>query len=395
MLQDDGDDREGPLGRRPLPPEDRLWRHPSELAALVAPVPDRGERSARSARSVALVGVVAGAALATSVLALTGALVPRVVERPVVEKVALTPVVSSPLLRAGDDDLARLVGRAATALVRLEVRRGDGAWTASGVVFRDDGLVLTAAHPLRGAEAVFVVLADGRRLRAEVVGLDEVTDIAVVDVDAEDLPVAVLSDAPAEVGDLVVALGVGGDTGEPRISAGLVTALDQRAALPDGPVLHGLVETDATVDPDQEGGPVVDGRGAVVAVTATGDGVDRGYGVPVDLARRVALHLVADGQVAHAWLGVSTVDLDAAQRDALGLSGGAMARSLAPDGPAAAAGLRPGDVIVEVDGRPVPSVSALVVALRRCEPGDEVQLAFQRDGTVHRVVAVVAPRPSD
>src|SRR5690606_11207315 len=244
MVQDDGDDDEGVLGRRPLPPEDRLWRHPSELAAMLPPEPP--PPSSRSVRAVALAGVVAGAALATSVLALSGTLAPRVVERPVVEQVALTPVVSSPLLRDGDD-LTRVVGRAATALVRLEVRRGGSVSTASGVVFRDDGLVLTAAHPLRGADAVFVVLADGRRLRGEVTGLDEVTDIAVVDVDAQDLPVAVLSEAPAEIGDLVVALGAADDSGQPSISAGLVTALDQRLALPDGPVLHGLVETDADV----------------------------------------------------------------------------------------------------------------------------------------------------
>lgn len=391
MVQDDGDDDEGVLGRRPLPPEDRLWRHPSELAAMLPPEPP--PPSSRSVRAVALAGVVAGVALATSVLALSGTLAPRVVERPVVEKVALTPVVSSPLLRDGDD-LTRVVGRAATALVRLEVRRGGSVSTASGVVFRDDGLVLTAAHPLRGADAVFVVLADGRRLRGEVTGLDEVTDIAVVDVDAQDLPVAVLSEAPAEIGDLVVALGAADDSGQPSISAGLVTALDQRLALPDGPVLHGLVETDADVEPHQEGGPVVDARGAVVAVTTSGDGGAHGYGVPVDLARRVALHLLADGQVAHAWLGITTVDLDADQREALDVGGGALAHSLVPGGPAEAAGLQPGDVIVGVDGQPVGSVSALVVALRRCEPGDEVRLSFRRDGAVHEAVAVVAPRPS-
>ena len=394
MPVDDPDDDDRRPSGPPLPPDDRLWRHPSELAAL-APRPSRDAAEAgRSPWPVALLGVVAGAALATSVIAVTGTLSPRVVERAVIEKVAVAPVVSSPLL-GDDEELADLVDRVAPAVVRIEATGVDEVVAASGVVFRDDGLVLTAAHPLQDASTVVVVLRDGRRLEARVVGLDELTDVAVVEVDADQLPVAVLGDAGVDLGDTVVALGaVDGAPGQPALSAGMVTGLQRWVRLHGGLTLHGLVETDATVVGDQEGGPLVDASGTVVGITtAGGDSSAHGYAVPVGLAHRVALRLLERGEVTHAWLGVEAVDLDDDQRDALGLGGGALVRAVVSDGPAAAAGVEAGDVITHVDGEPIASASALVVALRRCEPGDAIALRIHRDGATHEANAVVAPRP--
>lgn len=344
---------------------------------------------------MALLGVVAGAALATSAIAVTGSLSPRVVERAVIEKVAVAPVVSSPLLRS-DEELADVVDRVAPAVVRIEATQADEVVAASGVVFRDDGLVLTAAHPLQDATTVVVVLGDGRRLEAQVVGLDELTDVAVVEVDADDLPVAVLGDPGLGLGDLVVALGaMAGAPGHPALSAGVVTGLQRWVRLHGGPTLHGLVETDAAVVGDQEGGPLVDASGTVVGITtASGDaGSAHGYAVPIGLAHDVALRLLEQGAVAHAWLGVEAVDLDDDERDELGLVGGALVRRVMDGGPAAAAGLAAGDVITHVDGTPIGSASALVVALRLCEPGDAVVLGIHRDGAAHEATAVVAPRP--
>jgi S1-C subfamily serine protease len=389
----DEDDRR-PSGP-PLPPDDRLWRHPSELAALAPRPSGEAVEAGRRAWPVAVLGVVAGAALATSAIAISGALSPRVVERAVIEKVAVSPVVASPLL-GGDEELADLVDRVAPAVVRIEATREDEQVAASGVVFRDDGLVLTAAHPLQGASTVVVVLPDGRRLEAQVVGTDELTDVAVVAVDADHLPVAVLGDASAALGELVVALGaMDGAPGQPVLSAGVVTGLQRWVRLHDGPTLHGLVETDATVRGDQEGGPLVDATGTVVGITtASGDdGSAHGYAVPVGLAHHVALRLLEQGEVTHAWLGVEAVDLDDDERDELGLGGGALVRAVMDGGPADLAGVEAGDVITHVDGTPIGSASALVVALRLCEPGDAVVLRLHRDGAAHDSTAVVAPRP--
>lgn len=395
MSEDDPDDVDRRPSGAPLPPDDRLWRHPSELAALPLDGPGQPATDRARAWPAAALGIVAGAALATSGIVLTGSLSPRVVEHQVVEKVAVSPLVS-PIL--GDDrDLDDLVDRVAPAVVRLEAHRGDEHTSASGVVFRDDGVILTAAHPLVGADRLVVVLADGRRLVGSLLGLDEVTDVAVVDVDVDDLPVAVLEVAEdLEIGEVVVALGASpDDPANPSIAAGLVTGLDRWAAVHDGPRLHGLVQTDAETGLHHEGGPLVDATGAVVGVTtAAVDGRSpHGFAVPMHLAHRVALHLLDGREVDHAWLGIEAVDLGTPAQDDLGLAGGALVRDVVVDSPADLAGIGAGDVVTHVGERPVRSVAALVSMLLRCAPGDVVALQVWRDGTMHTTEVVVAERP--
>lgn len=395
MSEDDPDDDDRRPSGPPLPPDDRLWRHPSELAALSTDTPAGPDDVRRRAWPAAALGAVAGAALATSGIVLTGSLSPRVVEHHVIEKVAVAPLVS-PVL-GDDDELVDLIERAAPAVVRLEAQRDGEVTAASGLLFRDDGLILTVAHHLVDAEAVVVVLADGRRLTGVLLGLDELTDVAVVDVDAEGLPVAVLELAEdVEVGEVVVALGAPPDLpAPPSIAAGMVTGVDRSASIHGGMPLHGLVETDADTEAHHEGGPLVDASGAIVGLTTAiaDEGSPHGYAVPMHLAHRVALQLLETGEMAHAWLGVEAVDLDRAARDELGLDGGVMVLGTVPGSPADAAGLAAGDVVTQVDGRSVGSASALVSVVRRCAPGEEVTLRYWRDGAQHTAQVTVAERP--
>lgn len=395
MSEDDPDDADRQPSGPPLPPDDRLWRHPSELAALSSDAPGEPPESRPRAWPVAALGVVAGAALATSGIVLTGSLSPRVVEHHVVEKVAVSPLLS-PML--GDEEgVDDLIGRVAPVVVRVEAHGEDAVTVASGLVFRDDGLVLTIAHPLVDADQVEVVLADGRRLPGTVVGLDELTDVAVLDVDAAGLAVAVLEIShDVEVGEVVVAIGAPADrSAPPSVAAGLVTGLDQWALLHTGQRLHGLVEIDAETELHHEGGPVVDATGAVVGVTtAAADGsTTHGFAVPMHVAHRVALALLHDGKADHAWLGVEAVDLDDASRSALGAAGGALVGEVVAGSPADLAGIEVGDVVTHVDDQPVSSVSALVSTLRRCAPGDTLTLQVLRDGATHEAEVVVAERP--
>lgn len=395
MSEDFPDDADRHPSGPPLPPDDRLWRHPSELAARSADPAAGTTESRLRAWPAAALGVVAGAALATSGLVLAGTLSPRVIEHHVVEKVAVAPL-ASPVL-GGDEDLDALVDRVAPALVGLEVRRDGQLSAASGVVFRDDGLVLTIAHPLVGAEQLMVVLADGRRLPGALVGLDELTDVAVVDVGVTGLAVAVLELAEdLAVGEVVVALGAPGEASEaPTTAMGRISGLDRWAVVAGGLRLHGLVALDADTDATHAGGPLVDLSGAVVGITtaAIGEPARGGFAVPMHLAHQVALHLVDGGEMDHAWLGVEAVDLDEVARQAHGLAGGALVRGIVPGSPADRAGLAVGDVVTQVDGRPVGSVSALVSALRRCAPGDTVGVGLWRDGTAHTTEVVVVERP--
>ena len=382
-------------GGPPLPPDDRLWRHPSELGALSSDAPAEPSESRPRAWPVAALGVVAGAALATSGIVLTGSLSPRVVEQHVVEKVAVAPLLSPMLGDEGDVD--DLIGRVSPVVVRVEAHREDEVTVASGLVFRDDGPILTIAHPLLDADRVAVVLADGRRLPGAVVGLDELTDVAVLDVDATGLPVAVLEIShDVEVGEVVVTIGAPADrSAPPSVAAGPVTGLDGWALLHGGPRLHGLVEIDVETDLHHEGGPVVDATGAVVGITtaASDERPAHGFAVPMHVAHRVALALLHDGKADHAWLGVEAVDLDDASRSALDATEGALVGEVVAGSPADLAGIEVGDVITHVDDRPVGSAAALVSALRRCAPGDTLTLQVLRGGAAHETEVVVAERP--
>ncbi|HEY9558299.1 MAG TPA: trypsin-like peptidase domain-containing protein, partial [Acidimicrobiales bacterium] len=273
---DDADDDAARLGPPP-PADDRLWRHPSELGAQRLPGLAAGTSGATSTAPrrpaswpLAAAAGVTGALLMFGAIALTGALPERTVEQRVVEKVAMTPVVSSPALdQRGTGALARKVG---PAIVRLDVVSGDGARSSvSGVVFRDDGLILTSALPLRGATTITAVLSDGRQLDASVRGLDDATDVAVVDVDADQLEVAVLgSSADLAVGDVVVALGYPlGLRGSASASSGTIQALGRMVKARDGGWLHGLVQADAGIPPGASGGALVDATGAVVGISTS------------------------------------------------------------------------------------------------------------------------------
>lgn len=399
---DDGDDDVAPAGP-PLPPDDRLWRHPSELrdhglgggAALVTPTAARPERSA--AWTQALLAGLVGAALATAVIAATGSFSPGVVERPVIEKVAVTPVVSSPML-SGQRDVVAVAERLSPSIVRLDVVRDDGTATGSGVIFRDDGMLLTSAHVVAGATTISVILTDGRRVDGTLVGLDTVTDVAVVDLEGHGFPVAVLGTAEGlEAGAAAIAIGSPlGLEGGPSVTTGVVSAVGRRVEALDGEPLHGMIQTDAPIAEGSSGGALVDPSGAVIGITsavAADAGGRFGFATPIDLAHRVADQLIRSGRMVHGWLGVEGSDLAADHARSAGLSGGAVVHGVRDGSPAASAGLAEGDVIVAVDDRSVTSISSLVVQLRAHAPGESVALRYWRDGMVHDTTATLAERP--
>ncbi len=399
-MDDDADDEVVSSGP-PLPPDDRLWRHPSELAtwgrggALGPPPPPPPRGSSRGpAWSIALVAGLVGAALCGGVLAVTGTLSTGG-QRRVVEKVAMTPVVSSPMLR-GEQGVAALAARAGPTVVRLVVTTASGTEPASGVVYRDDGLLLTSAHEVAGAEAISVRLHDGRRFDGELVGADLATDVAVVSIDTDHLTVAVLgTSSDLAVGTMTIALGSPDDAGtDPFVTTGVVSAVQRRVDLA-GEALHGMIQTDAPIEAGWSGGPLLDDSGTVIGITTDASGGPAGFGfaTPIDIVRAMADELVAWGKVAHGWLGIEGGDLPAPQAHAMGIEGGATVRRVAAGGPAAVAGLAPGDVITEVGGDPVSSSSGLVVAVRHHKPGEEVVVGYWRRGRHEETTVLIDERP--
>jgi len=323
---------------------------------------------------------LAGAGLTVGAIVASGALTPRVVDRAVVEKVAVVPVVSSPML-PGDRGVDAVVERLAPALVRLEVVRADGAATGSGVLFRDDGLVLTSAQVVNDVTEISVALADGRTVVGRLVGTDAATDIAVVDIEGDELPVAVLGQSEGlPVGTPTIAIGCPGSTGDdPTVVTGVVSAGARQVESAAGHALHGLIQTDGPTAPGAAGGPLVDATGAVIGInTAVADGpaLRFGYATPIDLAHRVAEQILRSGRMDRGWLGIEGEDLPAAQARQMGVAGGAVVRLVAAGSPAATAGLRADDVITEIEGQPLTSVSALVVALLDHHAGDRVSIVY-------------------
>lgn len=404
-LDDDADEGAGEL-RPPLPPDDRLWRHPSELrvhgpAGTPVLTPAREDRPAHRSGSwgVVAVAAVAGAVLAAGLLAISGQMDGRVVERPVVEKVAVAPIVSTPMLRE-ETGVQAVVRRLQPSIVRLELTGDSGASSGSGVVFRDDGMILTSGHLVDDADQVRVRLSDGRRLPATVVGIDPLTDLAVVDIDADGLPVAVLGSAKGvEVGSTAMAVGCPhGDAGA-TVSTGIISATG-RTLGSGGMTLHGLLQTDAPQSPASSGGALVNTSGAVIGIVTAFDDDEKiddadryGFATPIDLAHRVALQLISSGKARHGWLGVEGVDLDPGAADRLGVGGGAMVRGVERGSPADDAGLGDQDVITEVDGTPVQSMPGLAVEMREHDPGDQVEVGYWRDGQYHRTEVTVGERP--
>ncbi len=394
MPWDDEPDDESPGGHPPLPPEDRLWRHPSELAhAAVRPAPGPPPGSPRWPVVVAA-GLV-GASLSAGAIAATGSLPSRVVERSVVEKVALTPIVSSPLLR-DDGDVAAVVERLGPAIARIDLERAGDTTTGTAVLFRDDGLLLTSARLVEGASILTVVLSDGRAFEGELVGADPLTDVAVLRIDGDDLPVAVIgSSSTLRVGSPTVVVGSASSSGGPWVATGVVSALARQVEDATGANLHGLIEVDQPIAPGASGGALVDASGAVVGI-ATNPGQSAGsfgLALPIDLVRRIADDLIATGRVAHGWLGVHAEDLTRAQMAGMGIDGGALVRDVSGGGPAATAGLEPEDVITEVDGDDIDSTSALVLELREHGPGDEVVVGYWRDGREEERTVTLGERP--
>ncbi|MEX2658257.1 MAG: trypsin-like peptidase domain-containing protein, partial [Acidimicrobiales bacterium] len=389
---DDGLDEAG--FRTPLPPDDRLWRHPSELdlpMRLREPMRRRGPGVGRvvTSWSTAAVAGLLGAVLAIGVVASTGMLrdEPPIRETVVREMVAPAFAPSSRAGQDSDEAVVRIAADAGPAVVRIEVL-GDQDGSGSGVLFRDDGHVLTNAHVVDEADRIMVVLSDGSSFDAELVGSDGITDIAVVKVSrTAPFPSAVIGTAAnLAVGQPTIAIGSPlGLIGGSSVTTGVVSALGREVDSREGPPLLDMIQTDAAIAPGSSGGALLDMNGTVIGITTAiavsqvgAEGL--GFAVPIDLATRVGAQIISGGKAVHVWLGIEGRDLDAARAADAGLKGGAEVTDVVRRSPAADAQVAKGDVIVALDGQQVRSMAGLVIALRSRSPGDVIVLTVIRDG---------------
>jgi serine protease Do len=300
----------------------------------------------------------------------------------------------------------RAASRALPGVVFVEVqtaRRSNGPlgdllppWvregTGSGFAFRSDGYILTNNHVVQEATRVTVVLRDRREFAGRVVGRDPNTDVAVLHIDATDLPVLEPGDSdPLDVGDWVIALGYPLQLGS-TATAGIVSAKGRNlrilgeSAEAQAPLEH-FIQTDAAINVGNSGGPLVDLEGRVVGMNSaiaspTGFYAGYGFAIPINLVRRVAEDLIEFGEVHRPRLGVAVEDIDPADAEVYRLECvcGAEVILVTEDTPAARAGILLGDVILAVDDEPVDRSGELLERLARNEPGQEVKLALVRSG---------------
>lgn len=284
---------------------------------------------------------------------------------------AADPTDDTTLLDAYSEAVSSTVSDAGHAVVHLEVRQRGGknreeqGGSGSGFFLSPDGYALTNSHVVHGANELFVHLADGRRLRADLVGEDPHTDLAVVRVSAEALPYLPLANSD-QVRPGQIAIALGSPMGfQQTVTAGIVSGLGRSLRTQSGRTIDNIIQTDAALNPGNSGGPLLNTRGEVIGVNTAIIRPAQGicFAIASNLARWVAAWLIKDGRLRRSYLGVGgqTVPLLRAVTRPYHIdqATGVMAQTVASDSPAVVAGLRAGDIIIALDTHPVKTLTDL------------------------------------
>jgi S1-C subfamily serine protease len=363
----------------------------------------------------------------------------RLTEAPTLLESPATPVSQPPLPITGNNNqnfIAIAVERVGPAVVRIDASRtvvnrmpealqgplfrrffGEGGrgqtpappeerveqGTGSGFILSADGRLITNAHVIDGADQVTVTLKDGRTFDGEVVGVDPVTDVAVIKIEATGLPTVVLGNSEQLTpGQWAIAIGnpLGLDN---TVTAGIISATDRSSSqvgVPDKRVR--FIQTDAAINPGNSGGPLLNDRGEVIGINTAirADAQGLGFAIPIDTARRVADQLFATGEVQHPYLGIQMIDLTPEVRERINqeekldanitLDRGVVIIQTVEGSPAAQAGLRPGDVILKIGDTPVQTSSDVQEQVEESQVGEVLEMEINRNGQTQ----VLQVRPS-
>jgi serine protease DegQ len=316
---------------------------------------------------------------------------------------APAPVIAPSAQAAASGGIPEVVRKVEPSVVTIAHDQGTG----SGVIWSKDGVVITNNHVVRVQEQVVrrveVAFFDGRRAAGTVRATDPSTDLAVVQVDRKDLKPATFQKTLPQVGELAVA--VGSPLGfENTVTAGIISGLHREipgSAAQGIRSLVDLVQTDAPISPGNSGGALVNGRGEVTGISVAyippeQGAVSIGFAIPAATAVDVVGELLRTGRATHAFLGIvpDQVTRDIAAQLGLDQAAGVLVREVGEGTPAADAGLRPGDVLTKLDGKPLDTVEDLFGQLRQHRPGDKVTVTVVRDGREQQVTATLADNPN-
>jgi putative serine protease PepD len=315
----------------------------------------------------------------------------------------------------GSCSITSVADKVIPSVVTISVKgaNGTGAGTGSGEVIKSDGYILTNNHVIAAAASggsVEVLFSDGATAPATITGRDPLTDLAVIKVTPPRnlKPIALGSSASVRVGEPVIAIGAPlGLSG--TVTSGIVSALDRTVEVPgeaDGSaLLVSALQTDAAINPGNSGGALVNCDGDLVGVPtagasvpsssgeASGGNIGLGFAVPVDIAKTISTEIIDTGRVTHAYFGLQTVPISAESATAAKVSQGIFVSGVVTGGPAASAGLRSGDVITKINGKPATSNIQLQELTLTKKPGDTVPLEFLRDGKQTSATVTLGAQP--
>ena len=283
---------------------------------------------------------------------------------------------------------------------RRVIRQPPQIGLGSGIIVSADGYILTNNHVVDDADKVKVTLGDGREMTAKVIGTDKKSDIAVIKVDAHDLPAVTFADSDdVLVGDRVLAIGNPFGIGQ-TVTSGIVSATGRSGDL--GLDYEDFIQTDAAINPGNSGGALVDMQSRLIGLNTailsrSGGFQGIGFAIPSNLARHIMDSLVTGGKVVRGFLGVTIQDVtpDLAEQFHLKATKGVIISDVTPDSPADKAGLKSGDVVLDYNGKPAPDSRRLKFAVAATEPGHEVKLRLLRSDKEEAVTVKVGELPGD
>lgn len=389
------------------------------VSARISTAPRRSESNTWLFLAGALVAGILGALLTVGVLAATGtfddaetAAAPPVTvatAEPASQSVEVPPAQIINDLGAAVNPTA-VAAKAVPSIVTVTVvhtggedEEPVGVGSGSGVIVSSDGYIITNHHVIEGGDTFTVEFEDGRVYEAQLVGSDDLTDIAVLQIDAVGItPVDFGSSESLTLGDPAVAIGNPlGQDGGASVTVGIISAFDRRVDFGGDEFLHGMIQTDAAINSGSSGGALFDVDGNLIGITSA-IGVSQagpegiGYAIPIELVDRISAEIIELGDVAHPFLGVTIgTNFEEAADGAIVPSGAIIDSIEGADSAAAVAGLQPGDVVVGIGGKEIKGQTDLILAVRLYRVGDEVEFVALRDGETESFIVVMGQRPTE
>ena len=412
---------------RPTP---ERWFEPAhEEAAAGAGIPPKPAGAPRGGGRVrsGLVGVIVAASLVSATLASVGTYgllrVSGSLDKPTPSPVAVqaqTVTAPQPVLIDEQSAITTAAAKVSPAIVTITESGAaqnpsdpfgqiPSTGIGSGVIFDSNGWIVTNKHVVAGSTTLQVALQDGRQFSGTIYGIDTLTDLAIVKVDATGLPAAPIGNSSAaKVGQLAIAIGSPLGTYTNSVTAGIISAFGRTIQVQDGTQLRNLIQTDAAINPGNSGGALLDAAGNVVginsAVAQTAEGI--GFAIPINIAKPIMQQALAGQKLARPWIGIryQALTQQIADQEKLAVSEGAWLQpasaggptdpAVVPDSPAAKAGLRDGDIITAVDGIKITALATLDDILLNYVPGTTVALDVLRDGKAITLTLTLGTRPA-